>query len=91
MTYEEFCKVPIGAVIIDDNGYDYIMGGDERLWPSNPNEPFSVIRHHKFSFEGFRNATEEETKAFFDKSSVITLLVVSTSDNHNRKRLPAVP
>lgn len=65
MTYEEFCKVPGGAVIIDDNGYDYIMG-DERLWPSNPNEPFSVIRYHKFSFEGFRNATEEETKAFFD-------------------------
>ena len=65
MTYEEFCKVPIGTVIIDDNGCSYIKG-EWLLWPSNPSEPFSVIRHHKFLFDGFRNATEEETKAFFD-------------------------
>lgn len=66
MTYEEFTKLPIGTVIIDDYGNDYVVS-EYYVFPSNPNETFSTIRFHKFKPEKYHIATEEESKSFFEK------------------------
>ena len=65
MTYEEFGNLVNGKVIINDKGWAYVMTEAELLYPDNPSEPFSIIRHHKFPYDGYRMATEEETANFF--------------------------
>lgn len=55
-----------GSVIIDKFGFSYLVTKD-LLYPVNPTIPFSIIRWHKFDYEGARFANPEESKAFFDE------------------------
>lgn len=59
-------SIPCGTVIITPEGYDYLMGS-EVLYPDNPDDPFSVIRWHKFDYKGCRFANEEEATRYFEK------------------------
>ena len=85
MTQEEFNKLQIGTVIIDDNGYDYIIS-ECLVIPSNPADTWSIIRRHKFNPEGFRVATPEETEKFFE--TLKTNGYVWNADTEMTERIP---
>lgn len=54
----------VGSVIIDRFNEPFLIT-EFYLYPVNPNEPFSIIRFHKFDYTGARFATPEESKKFF--------------------------
>lgn len=53
----------VGSVIVDKFNEPFLVT-QYYLYPSNPNEPFSVIRFHKFDYEKARFATIEENEKF---------------------------
>ena len=63
MEYNEQMATSYGKVIVTPDNYMYIVSEDFII-PSNPTEPCSIIRWHKFDYTGCRFATEEETKKF---------------------------
>ena len=63
MEYNTEMATSYGRVIVTPDNYMYIVSKDFII-PSNPNEPGSIIRWHKFDYTGCRFATEEETKKF---------------------------
>ena len=58
-----------GSVIVDRYGHKYLYANDEFV-PEDPNEPFSVVRYHKFDYTNARYATPEETDEFHDHLNV---------------------
>lgn len=59
-------QIQPGVVVIDKYGDSFVFA-HECFFPVNPNEPFSIIRWHKFDYTGARIANDEETKEFFKK------------------------
>lgn len=53
----------IGTVIVDKYNEPFIVT-EYYLYPTDPNQPFSIIRFHKFDYECAKFATPEETKKF---------------------------
>lgn len=66
MEYNTEMATSYGKVIVTPDNYMYVVG-KSFICPANPNEPFSIIRWHKFDYTDCRFATEEETKEFYDE------------------------